>query len=221
VPETLISNLLPVQEMPERIWSDLATTNKKTDVWAGLKGERVPPFAISEGRLYSFFAPDASNNPFRPFLTGSAPKTEAVRDWLPHADKSRMLVGLLNEALQEHAYHLRIRNLKDNRRQYFCPIYDAKPRQFRWGGGGRPRTVAKIAERPDKTKLGIHYSAKLRFLVLGVRVYLVIEPGWMFTSDGFTPPARKTGDGPVNKVRREGTECRCPSEPVDVEYALG
>lgn len=187
VSEALVSNLLPVQALPELIWSDVATTARKTDVWASLKGARVPPFTISEGRLYAFFPPDASDNPFRPFLTASVPKAEAVRDWLTDSDKSRVLVGLFNDALQEHAFQLRIRNLKDNRRQYFCPVYDDKPRLFRWGGGGRPRTIAKLGERADKTKLGIHYSAKMRFLVLGLRVFLLVEPGWMFTTDGFTP----------------------------------
>ncbi len=187
VSEALVSNLLAVEALPELIWSDVATTARKTDVWASLKGARVPPFTISEGRLYAFFPPDASDNPFRPFLTASVPKAEPVRDWLTDSDKSRVLVGLFNDALQEHAFHLRIRNLKDNRRQYFCPVYDDKPRLFRWGGGGRPRTIAKLGERPDKTKLGIHYSAKMRFLVLGSRVFLLVEPGWMFTTDGFTP----------------------------------
>ena len=187
VSEALVSNLLPIQALPELMWSDVATTARKTDVWARLKGARVPPFTVSEGRLYSFFRPDASDNPFRPFLTGAAPKAEAVSDWLEDSDKSRIVVGLFNDALQEHAFHLRIRNLKDNRRQYFCPVYDDLPRLFRWGGGGRPKTIAKLAERPDKTKLGIHYSAKMRFLVLGSQVFLLVEPGWMFTTDGFTP----------------------------------
>jgi len=156
-------------------------------VWTSLQGARVPPFTISEGRLYSFFPSDASDNPFRSFLSGVDPRAEAVTDWLENADRSRILVALFNEALQEHAFHLRIRNLKDNRKQYFCPIYDGKPRLFRWGTGGRARTIAKLGERPDKTKFGIHYSARMRFLVLGSRVFLLIEPGWMFTNDGVTP----------------------------------
>jgi len=187
VSETLVCNLLPVQALPEQIFSDLATTGKKTDVWASLQGTRVPPFTISEGRLYSFFPAGASDNPFRQFLSGVEPRAEAVSDWLGNADRSRILVGLLNEALQEHAFRLRIRNIKDNRKQYFCPIYDGKARHFRWGTGGRARTIAKLAEGPNKTTLGIHYSARMRFLVINSRVFLLIEPGWMFTTDGVTP----------------------------------
>lgn len=188
VQEVLVSNLLLVTALPQKIWSDAATTQKMKDVWATLKGVRVPPFLLTDGRLYSFFPPDSKDSPFRPFLLGTSPRADLVSEWLESPDHARMLVRLFNDALQEHAYHLGIRNLKDNRKQFYCPIYDAgKPRQFRWGGGGRVRTIAKLATRPDKSTIGIHYAAKMRFMVLGSRIFLLIEPGWMFTSDGVTP----------------------------------
>lgn len=187
VQEVLVSNLLLVEALPEKIWSDAANTQTKKDVWASLKGDRVPPFLLSDGRLYSFYPPDAEDNPFRSFLSGVAPRADAVAEWLADPDRARMLVRLFNDALQEHAFHLRIRNLKDNRKQFYCPIFDGKPRQFQWGGGGRVRTIAKLGTRPDKSTIGIHYAAKMRFVVLGARVFLLIEPGWMFTSDGITP----------------------------------
>jgi len=188
VQEVLVSNMLCVEHHPEYIWSDAATTQKSTDVWNSLKKARVPPFLLADGRIYSFYDPDAQDNPFRPFMSGNARKRERVLDWIGDPDRSRQLVRLLNDALQEHNFHLRIRNLKDNRKQYYCPIYDSKkPRVFRWGGGGRGRTIAKVAERPDKSAIGIHYSSRMRFLILGSRIFLLIEPGWMFTSDGVTP----------------------------------
>lgn len=188
VQEMLVSNLLCVEQYPEYIWSDAATTQKNTEVWNSLKGQRVPPFLLADGRLYSFFAPESRENPFGSFLSGTARKRERVADWMPDPDRSRQLVRLFNDALQEHNFHLRIRNLKDSRKQYYCPIYDSKkPRVFRWGGGGKGRTIAKVAERPDKSSIGIHYSARMRFLILGSRIFLLVEPGWMFTSDGVTP----------------------------------
>ena len=188
VQEMLVSNLLHVEDYPTHIWSEAATTQKKTDIWNSLRGTRVPPFLLADGRLYSFFDPDAADNPFRKFMTGDARKREKVSDWMAHPDRSRQLVRLFNEALQEHNYHLRIRNLKDNRKQFYCPIFDTKkPRVFQWGGGGKGRTIAKIGERPDKSSIGIHYAAKMRFIILGSRIFLLIEPGWLFTSDGVTP----------------------------------
>lgn len=188
VQEMLVSNLLPVETQPQYIWSDAATTQKNTDVWNSLRGHRVPPFLLTDGRLYSFSNPESPDNPFRPFMTGLARKRENVADWIADSNRSRQFVRLLNDALQEHNYHLRIRSLKDNRKQFYCPVFDGKkPRVFQWGGGGKGRTIAKVAERPDKSSIGIHYSARMRFMILGSRVFLLVEPGWMFTSDGITP----------------------------------
>lgn len=187
VHEALVSNLFPIESLPEFIWSDASTTSRKTDIWNALRGEHVPPFILDGGRLYSFFRADDANSPFRAFLSGASPKSELVTAWLTDPVKARLLVRIFNDALQEHAYHLRIRNLKDNRRQFYCPVFDGKPRHFKWGGGGRLRTIGKVSTRPDGESIGIHYSAKIRFLVLGTRVYLLVEPGWMFTSDGVTP----------------------------------
>jgi hypothetical protein len=187
VQEVLISNLLPVETLPEFIWSDASTTTKMTDIWNSVRGMRVPPFVLEGGRLYSFFKPDDTTNPFRAFLSGAAPRVDTVTSFLADPVQARLLVRIFNDALQEHAYHLRIRNLRDNRRQFYCPVFDGKALHFKWGGGGRVRTIAKVAKRPDGEPIGIHYSAKIRFLILGVRVFLLIEPGWMFTSDGVTP----------------------------------
>jgi hypothetical protein len=187
VREMLVSNLLPAVALPRWIWSDTASTQRRTDVWKSLKGSRIPPFWLGEGRLYSFVPLDSPNNPFRPFLTQAAPQSDSVGAWLADDTKSRLLMRLFNDALQEHNYHLRIRNLKDNRKQFYCPSFDGKPRMFRWGGGGRSRTLCKLGTRPDGTTIGIHNSAKLRFITLDTNVFLLIEPGWMFTSDGLTP----------------------------------
>lgn len=187
VNEMLCSNLFAIDALPDVVWSDLATTQKYTDVWKSLSGRRVAPFVLADGRLYSFFEPTSPDNPFKSFLMGSSRRSEKVSEWLRDHDRARMLVRLFNDALQEHAYHLRIRNIKSNRKQFFCPVFDGKPRTFAWGGGGRAKTIAKLGERPDKSTLGIHCSAKMRFLVLGQRVFLLVEPGWMFTSDGVTP----------------------------------
>lgn len=187
VQELLVGNLLPVETYPADIWSDAATTQKNTDVWRSLSGKKISPFLLADGRIYTFSDPDSDDNQFRRFMTGAARKREKVSEWFTDPIRSKQLVRLFNDALQEHNYHLRIRNLKDNRKQFYCPTFDGKPRVFRWGGGGKGRTIAKVGERPDKTKIGIHYSARMRFLILGSRLFLLVEPGWMFTSDGVTP----------------------------------
>jgi hypothetical protein len=191
--EALISNLLEVRQYPPQLYSDITTATKKSDVWAVLQGARVPPFLLHEGRLYSFFPTTDPTNPFKRFLTGTSPRSTTTIQWLRDVDGSRRIIGLFNEALKEHCFHLGIRRPKraggeaSSRAQYFCPVYDGRPRLFRWREGARPRTLSKVAVGPKDSTLGVHYAADLRFLNLSDEIYLAVEPGWFFTTDGSTP----------------------------------
>ena len=192
VEEVLPSNLFPVTDVPGILYSDDTTAQNKREVWAAMKGKNVPPFVLFENRLVSFVPPSIADNPFRGFLLGTAPKEEKLATWMADSDKRRQLVGLLNGALREHCYHLGIFTPKDDRTQFYCPIFkDGKPREFRWGSssgtGGRSRALAKMKARPDKTQFGVHMSAYMRFIAVGDRLFLLIEPGWLFTTDGITP----------------------------------
>lgn len=197
VDEALPSNLFPVLRLPEVLYSDATPARRKSEVWAVLKGKRVSPFTLHGERLISFVPPGPAN-PFRTFLSGTAPRSERVSDWLADPDLSRQLLGMLNAGLREHCYHLGIFTSKKDRAQFYCPIFaDGDGREFRWGtvnasgaGGGstgRSRALAKLKTRPDGTQFGVHMSAAMRFIALGDRLFLLIEPGWFFTTDGITP----------------------------------
>lgn len=191
VEEALPSNLFAVLNMPEFLYSDVTHARTKRDVWSAIAGKNVPPFLLYENRLVSFIPP-ATDNPFRDFLVGSGPLREPVTSWLAHPDKRRQLVGLLNGALREHCYHLGIRSPKSGRTEFYCPIFgDGEARAFRWGtsgvSAGRSRGLAKMKARPNGTEFGVHMSAGMRFISIGDRLFLIIEPGWLFTTDGVTP----------------------------------
>ena len=194
VEEAIVGNLLPVSRMPVWIYSDLTSVRKKTEVWRALSGT-VPPFSLHGGRLYSFFSPEDPKNPFSRFLTGTKPARERPSEWIGDAEREKLLVHLLNDAFREHCYRLRIRTPKQaarekssDRFQYFFPTFDGKSRAFAWGVPGmQNRTLAKVVPQGDGSSLGVHYAARIRFIVLGEDVYLLVQPGWMFTSDGVTP----------------------------------
>lgn len=191
VEESLPSNLFPVLEMPELLYGDAATVSDRRDVWKALKGKQIPPFLVHGGHLYSFYSPADEANPFMPFLAKTDPRPEQVRKWLADTDRARQLVGMLNDALHEHCFQLRIRSPKDDRSHFYCPIFDGKPRTFRWGAGQRVRTLAIMKERQDGSPFGVHMSAYMRFILLGDRLFLLVEPAWLFTTDGVSPLAGK------------------------------
>ena len=192
VDEALPSNLFAVTDVPGFLYSDGTTARSKRDVWAAMKGSNVPPFVLFEDRLVSFVPPGDPDNPFRDFLLGTHSPPETIASWMADPDKRRQLVGLLNAGLREHCYHLGIHTPKKDRTQFFCPIFrEGEPREFRWGtaGGsiGRSRALAKMKARTNGTHFGVHMSAYMRFITIGDRLFLIVEPGWLFTTDGITP----------------------------------
>lgn len=192
VEESLSSNLLPVTELPNRLYSDATSIETKKEVWGRIKGT-VPPFFLHERRLYSFVAPADSRNPFKPFLAGNAATAEDSTRWLSDPDRARNVVGLLNAGLRQHCYDLQIWKQKTDRGLFYPPIFDDAPaRKFTWGQG-RFRTLAVMKESTKDGGLpfGVHMAARMRFMLLGPTTYLVIEPAWMFTADGIKAVAGK------------------------------
>lgn len=188
VEEALPSNLFAVTDTPAFLYGDATNAKSKREVWATMKGKNVPPFVLYENRLFSFVPPNAVDNPFRDFMLGTDPRPEPIADWMADSDKRRQLVGLLNAALREHCYHLRILTPKKDRTHFFCPIFsEGEPREFRWGSAGRSRALAKMKTRTNGTQFGVHMSAYMRFITVGDRLFVIIEPGWLFTTDGITP----------------------------------
>jgi len=192
VEEALPSNLFPVKNTPGFLYGDATSAKSKRDVWAAMKGKNVPPFVLFESRLISFVPPSAPDNPFHDFLLGTDARPETIASWMGDTDKRRQLFGVLNGALREHCYHLDIFTPKKDRTQFFCPIFrEGEAREFRWGSAvgssGRSRALAKMKARPNGTQFGVHMSAYMRFIGVGDRLFLIIEPAWMFTTDGITP----------------------------------
>jgi hypothetical protein len=188
--ESVISNLLPVVRHPAWIYSDFTTAQKSKDVWDVVQTP-VPPFVLHGNRLYSFVNPAVSGSPFRSLLSGTDMKRERTVDWLTDANKANLLTWLYNDALREHCYHLKIRTPRNATRRekhrYFCPVFDDKPRMFVWRKGARPRTLAKLVTQRDGSPLGVHYASRIRFITLGGEMYLLVDPGWLFTQDGVIP----------------------------------
>ena len=184
IEEALSSNLLPVTELPKTLFSDVTTAQRKQDVWDKVKG-RTPPFFLHAQRLYSFVAPSAKNV-FKPFLVGSDPKSEPTAKWLLDPVRAKEVVGMLNAGLRQHCHDLHIWTAKRDRGLFYPPIFgSAAPRKFTWGTGKfRTLAIMKASTKEGGTSFGVHMAARMRFMLLGQALYLLIVPAWMFTMDG-------------------------------------
>lgn len=186
VPESLTSNLLPVSRLPETIHSDLTPVKDYDEIWDAFPRKTVPPFALHNHRLFSFYPPGAPHHPFKRFLLGTAVQASETAGLLKDFESTKMLIGMFNAALRQHCRKLGILNAKKDR-QFYCPVSAPKSRYFQWEPKGRKRTLAKLIKGPKGRAFGVHYAARMRFTMAAGRLYLIIEPAWMFTLDGLTP----------------------------------
>jgi TIR domain len=63
VDELLVTNLLPVTELPQIVQSATTTMRKKSDIRQVTECKAIPPFILREGKLYTFSDLHDINNP--------------------------------------------------------------------------------------------------------------------------------------------------------------
>ena len=183
VEEILLANLLPVLLYPNTIWSASTEARKPKDVWEIV--ENNPPFRLLEKRLYTFINLQ-NDNPFDPVIDKTSVRPEAVGPWVYDQDKWKWFLYLMHQSLKSWCYHHAM--LENKGRYFFRPALDENgqevDRKYKGFYKGRSRTVAKKCTKPDGSIFWAHQGVKLRFETLGERLYLQVDPCWVFTSDG-------------------------------------
>jgi hypothetical protein len=188
--ELLSSNLLPISSIPAILWGAPTSFTFKEDVYKYLLqmgNANVSSFILRDNRLFTFSDLRNSKNPLRLIINESAIESYSVSEWKKDVDKWRWIIELLHSCLKNYSYKRSLSYDKEHRRFYF-PASPFKTREIRWKTPLRQakRQVATYYRYGDKGYY-LHRSVKLRFVTLGDQIFLLIEPGIMFTYDGKTP----------------------------------
>lgn len=189
LPETLVSNLLPVRHFPGAVWGAETKLRKHADL--PKTGDR-PPCIFREERLYTFT--DLSRaNPFDDVLAPNTPRDRfSTVDWAANPDRWRWMIELLNRSLGRYLRRdLNIGYDPETRRSFFLPRHPGRSVFLRWGSG----TKRRLVRAPDGGKGNwVHQAARLRFETLSSQLFLSVEPCWMFTTNGYRPvPSKEAG----------------------------
>lgn len=182
VVDLLLSNLFPVTSLPNQIWSASTELRDKKEVWKSVP--KCEPFILRDKHLYSFANLTSSECRLKQAVDpGKVRKPEALNDWLIREDRRNWLMALLNSSLSTHLWRHRIK--QDGKgRFFFSPGEDNTDRKWRMHQG-RARTVAaKKVNEVTKTSFWVHHAARLKFKWVGERLFLSVEPLYLFTSDG-------------------------------------
>ena len=175
VDEVLISNLMKVLSMPDKIWSAPTAMRKHREVFAIVP--KSDAFILRDTRLYTFANLGNSQCDLRQVVDDSEITEQPIGSWLEDTDKIRWLMELLNSCLGQHLYSLGLKANKGHR-YFFRPSKDGGDRVL-----GDEKRSPKLAYKRDG--FWVHRSATLQFKRLGSQFFLQIEPGFMFTTDGY------------------------------------
>lgn len=193
VQERLISNLLPVAEIPSHVFCAPTTLRLKSDLPTVKGTPPVPPFILRSGNLFSFDDLCDESSPFHDVIDGQNAKREEFRSWFG-GERQNWAIELLNITLKEAMYKRYLRFDKKGQRFFFAPV-DGKPKRISWVIGGKrtsrevttPHTATKLNDRGEKERIPFgwrHQGLRSNFVMLPAGLFLRVSPTWLLTTDG-------------------------------------
>lgn len=191
VSDLLLSNAFQVTHIPSVLYGGKTVYSESIEVWKAV--ETAEDHLLREGRIWTFSNLQDSNVALSGAVDKSNILKENSRDWLLSPIKRQWLITLLNKSLSSHLYHLAIKR-DDRGRYFFRPNRDGSSRIWKTPGS-RDREVATKKIVPDSNdSFWVHHAAYIKFRQLGDRLFIVVEPTYLFTTDGNSPfDGRKMG----------------------------
>jgi TIR domain len=196
VDEKLISNLLPVLELPELVYVSSTPLREKSDLRDLSTAKSHPPFLLRSEKLFTLANLRDEESPFRGVIERNRIETEPLNIWFGN-EKHAWAVELLNLHLKAFAYDRYLRFERKGQRFFFSPYKD-QPKTIRWSIGGRqssrevttPHTATRLNAEGNKERFDFgwrHQGIRANFVHLPMGLFLRIEPTWLLTKDGKVP----------------------------------
>jgi hypothetical protein len=183
IQEVILANLLPVESFPGTVWSAPTAARQASDVLSVVPD--APAFELQEQRLYAFVDLSARPHVFSEVVVPRATRSESVSTWVGDSTRWRWFMSLLNRSLRNHLRRLPIR--QDDKRRFFFLPKDGCTRKWRNFRDPEREVAAKKTNPLSGKEFWVHQAASLRFLDLGTKLHVEVEPCYVFTSDGVAP----------------------------------
>lgn len=191
--ETLLSNLLPVIQLPDLIYIAETEHRKRPQVFDALKQQTEKSvgaeWILKNERIFSFH--DLREFPYSKICDQGTVEEFAIREWTESADhdKQHELVQLMNCALREKLRAFSV--VFENKAPFYCYYFrgnrDLKPATFSYFAGKKVthREVFKAYTRPNgSTRYCRHSALRGQFLSIDGQWHLEVTPTYYFTRDG-------------------------------------
>jgi len=190
VEETLWFNLFPVIELPDFIYVANTEYRDPKEIYDQINSELkdqdidTPSFFLGDRKIYSF-SPFDENNPLSLCIT-SKDAAIPTKKWLDDKTQQQRLVMLMNYNLKDLCRRKGF--FHDRRRdRFFMKYYGGPVPEITWKPYQKTSTRQLVYLRlnPQGQLLYCeHFAGRMRFIILGNGIYLVIEPIRVLTEDG-------------------------------------
>lgn len=193
--EVLLSNLIPIQKLPERIYSCVVKSRRPKDFYEATAFKY--PVLLKSGKAYCFADIFEHADVLAGEIGNNTPVAESLIDWFNSEVKRRDLVQLLNKCLESYLRGMGVRKEHKNHRFFFQLNPDGRDRELKIGDDSS-RTVAAVKESKDGTgRFFVHHAARMGFHFIGDRLFLEVDPCYLFTQDG-TQPIKGVAQGKLS-----------------------
>lgn len=208
VNERLVSNLLPVIDLPKVVQVASTSLRKKASVRRRVTNARakIPPFILRERNLFTFSDLHDVDNPLGEVVDISSLHDEEFVPWFQDEDQRRWATELLNVCLRQHCWNRYLRFDSKGQRYFFAPYRD-RPKRITWYLNGKrtrevttPHFVIKTGEDggPVKYQFGWrHQGLRANFVHLPAGLFLRIEPTYLLTKEDGKSPRGGARVGPI------------------------
>jgi len=199
VSELLHSSMLPVERLPEFVFSIPCDFAEKES--AKVSGQitrpqdgEVVPFLLRGGRMFCFQDLTARRGPFRQLVGSRQVRREPAAAWWEDPNLMNWYVDLLNRTLNKITGRRGLNLDKEHRRYFFEQIEEGKAREVKYVPLNQATATRQVVWQPMTKKTGLpkkfwyHRAVALRFIK-------VSEGAWCLS---MRPEMRVTRDGKIS-----------------------
>jgi len=185
--EMLTSNLFKLQPAPSFLYSYRAKYTNKKEIYDLLQQDEVPPFHIEKGIIYTFHDIDhPAWNKFKNAVIEEALTTYTRHQYFRGPQLRKTAVQLLNIHIKQFMWDRKLRYNRDYKRFYFAKPREGDKQSIQYTTrNGQQETRTVVANYTyGKQSFYRHFAFEYNWLFDEQEVYLVLQPQYLFTTDG-------------------------------------
>lgn len=191
IKEKLSSNIFKFSKLPKFIYQFDSRISNPKEIFEKLGNTERPVFLFHSKKLHTFFNPNGFPRFRDEIIDYSSKKELSVRELLKDKDARRIVAELMNLEFKQLCFNEKIAFNKQYSRYFFLvksktfnsriEYYDSKSKRK-----DTHRTVVAFKEYKTRSFYR-HFAFETKYIINEEGFFMVINPQYLFTNDGFNP----------------------------------